>query len=145
MIINKYGEKFKWLVDEVKEKAVYREQFNSYNVDVNINGQTKRFGRTLDDNFTGLDIHLLLALDILSSSEEFVDDYIEVLKIDNRIDSLLQKAEAVSSSLSEIQLRKEETTNLSAIIEFLDTQCFYEIWLKKHTIDGEFIAGQLKG
>lgn len=84
MIIDKYRVKFKWLINEVKEKAVYCEQFNSYDVDANINGQTKRFKRTLD-NFTGLDIHLLLALDILYSSEEFVDDYIEILKIDNRM------------------------------------------------------------
>lgn len=144
MVINKYGVKFKWLINEVKEKAVYCEQFNSYDVDVNINGQTERFRRILDDDLTGLDIHLLLALDILYSSEEFVDDYIEVLKIDNRIDNLLPKAEDVSGCLSEILLRKEEeVTNLSNIIEFLDTQCFYEIWLKKHNIDGETIEYQI--
>ncbi len=58
-------------------------------------------------------------------------------RFEGLIDNLLPKAEDVSDCLSEIQLRKEETEKLSEIIEFLDTQCFYEIWLKKHTIDGE--------
>lgn len=64
-----------------------------------------------------------------------IDKYGEIFK--QLIDNLLHKAEDVSSCLSEIQLRKEETEKLSEIIEFLDTQCFYEIWLKKHTTDGE--------
>nr|DAP03641.1 MAG TPA: hypothetical protein [Caudoviricetes sp.] len=137
MIIDTYGGKFKWLITEVIEKATYNAIFNAYDVDVNINGQTKSFRHTLGGDITDENIHHALALDIVHDSKEFLNDYIEVLKIDNRMDSLLSKARDVSGFLSEIQLRKEETTKLSEIIEFLDTQSSYEIWLKKHTIDGE--------
>ena len=55
-----------------------------------------------------------------------IDKYSEIFK--QLTDNLLSKAEDVSSCLSEIQFRTEETEKLSEIIEFLNTQCFYEIW-----------------
>jgi len=143
MIIDKCWEKFEWLINEVKEKATYNAILNAYDVDVNINGQTKSFRHVLGGDITDENVHHALALDIIHDSKEFLNDYIDVIKTDNRIDSLLPKAEDVSGCLSEIQLRKEETTKLSEIIEFLETQSFYEIWLKKHTIDGEPIEYQI--
>lgn len=143
MTVDKYWEKFEWLINEVKEKAVYNVIFNAYDVDVHINGQTKSFRHVLGGDITSKNIHHALARDIAHDSKEFLNDYIEVIKTDNRTDKVLIKANGVNGCLSEISLRKEEVDKLSKIIEFLDTHSLQEIWLKEYKGDNELIEHRI--
>ncbi len=80
MMSNEYDEKFNRLLNEVKERAVYRKRFNSYDVVTKINGHLRRFRHTLGDDVTKDNIHHALTLDIVYYIKDFINTDIEILE-----------------------------------------------------------------
>lgn len=80
MMSNEYDEKFNRLLNEVKEMAVYRKRFNSYDVVTKINGHLRRFRHMLDNDVTEDNIHYALTLDILHYIKDFINTDIEILE-----------------------------------------------------------------
>jgi len=81
MMSNEYDEKFNRLLNEVKEKAVYRKRFNSYDVVTKINGHHRRFRHILGDDVTEDNIHYVLTLDIVHYIKDFINTDIEILEV----------------------------------------------------------------
>lgn len=79
MMSNEYDEKFNRLLNEVKERAVYRKRFNSYDVVTKINGHLRRFRHMLGDDVTEDNIHHALTLDIVHYIKDFINTDIEIL------------------------------------------------------------------
>lgn len=80
MMSNEYDEKFNRLLNEVKEKAVYRKRFNSYDVVTKINGHLRHFRHMLGDDVTEDNIHYALTLDIVHYIKDFINTDIEILE-----------------------------------------------------------------
>ena len=80
MMSNEYDEKFNNLLNEVKERAVYRKRFNSYDVVTKINGHSRRFRHMLGDDVTEDNIHYTLTLDIVHYIKDFINVDIEILE-----------------------------------------------------------------
>ena len=80
MMSNEYDEKFNRLLNEVKERAVCRKRFNSYDVVTKINGHLRRFRHTLGDDVTEDNIHYVLTLDIVHYIKDFINTDIEILE-----------------------------------------------------------------